>query len=131
MTSIANIAQRILDENNYTVSDISHVNLEYLIDNAIDYVNMQAGTSIADLAGTAENKSLTASNAQVFVVKTLSALMIRAYKDKGPQVGVAGLSVSQIITDPHYSLFTKLLEHAIERLKALPIVIANDPLPNE
>lgn len=131
MTTIASIAQRILDENAYTLADISLTNLEYLIDNAIDYINMQAGITIVDLSGSAETKSLTATEPQIFAVKSLGVLMLRAYKDKGPQVGIGSLNVSFITSDPQYSLFMQFVEKAIDRLKSLPIVIKNDPLPNE
>jgi len=129
MTTIANIAQRVLDENNYSNPSLTQV--EYLIDNAIDYINAQAGISIADLSGDVESKSLTGTDSQIFVVKTLSALLLRSYHDKGPNVGIQAQSVVAITSDPQYVLFMKLIDSAIERLKDLPIVIANDPLPNE
>ena len=51
MVTVTTIAQRLLDENNYTPGDhISTTNFEYLIDNAIDYINAEAGTSIADFS---------------------------------------------------------------------------------
>lgn len=131
MTTIANIATRILAETSYTVGYISLTNLEYLIDNAIDYINMEAGISIADLAGTAESKSLTGTDAQIFAVKALSELMLRGYKDKGPNIGIGGLNITSTTSDPHYTLETKLVNDAIKRLKEPPIVVANEPLPNE
>lgn len=131
MTTIANIATRILAETGYTVGDISLTNLEYLIDNAIDYVNLHAGLSIADLAGSAESKSLTGTDGQIFAVKALSELMLRAYKDKGPNIGLGGLNITSTTSDPHYILETKLVNDVIERLKEPPIIVANEPLPNE
>ena len=129
MTTISNIAQRVLDENNYTTSDISKTKLEYLIDNSIHYINLQAGTTIADLDGSAESKSLTATDSEIFVVKSLSSLILRAYKDKGPQVSIGGLNVASITTDPHYRLFMKLINKAITSLRSPPVYISNDPVP--
>lgn len=134
MTTIANIAQRILDENGYALTDFSGLTktiLEYKIDDAIDYVNLQAGTSIADLSGTAESKSITGTDGQILTVKWLTNLMLKAYKEKGEQAGISALSVTYIVNDPDYKMSMMILEKAIERLKELPIVVANDPLPNE
>lgn len=124
MVTVSNVAQRVLDENNYTGP--SKTIVEYLIDNAIDYVNLMASTSIADLAGSAEAKSLTATEDQIIVVKTLSALMIRAYKDRGPNTAIAGLSVTSVLADPQYSLFKEIIDKGIQRLQAssLPFKVA-------
>ena len=109
-------AQLILDENNYTDDDITLTNLEYLIDNAINYVNLQTGLSISNLSGTAESKTVTVTSNESTVIKSLAVLMIRAYKDRGPQVGIQGLSVSTVIADPQYSLFMKVVDDGIKRL---------------
>ena len=117
MVTISNIAQQILDENNYTEADISKTNLEYLIDNAIDYINLVAGTSIADLSGTAGSKSLTATENEIVAIKLLTVLLLRAYKDRGPNASVAGLNVSAVINDPQYTLFKELFDLAVARLR--------------
>lgn len=134
MTTVSNIAQRILDENGYALTDFQNLTLtilEYKIDDAIDYVNLQGGTSIADLSGSAESKSITGTDGQILAVKWLTNLMLKAYKEKGVQAGISGLSVAYVLNDPDYKLSLMVIEKAIERLKELPIVIANDPLPNE
>ncbi len=131
MVTVSNIAQRILDENGYTTSDISLTNLEYLIDNAIDTVNLRAGTSIADLSGSAGSKSITGTESEILVVKELTVLLLRAYKDRGPNVSVAGLTASAVLNDPQYAYFSEAVKEDIRRLQDLPIVIKNDPLPNE
>jgi len=92
---------------------------------------LQAGLTIADLAGTAESKSITATDGQILAVKWLTNLMLKAYKEKGTQIGIANLSVGYVISDPDYKISMMMIEKAIERLKELPIVIHNDPLPNE
>jgi hypothetical protein len=115
MTTVTDIAERILAENNYTTSDISATNVEYLIRNAIDYINLMAGTSIT-FVPSAGSEDLTASDSEIVLVKTLTALLIRAHLDKGPQVGVGGVSVTAVISDPQYRLFSKIVNQGINRL---------------
>ena len=134
MTTIANIAQRILDENGYAVYDFASLTLtilEYKIDDAIDYLNLQAGLSIADLAGSAESKSITATDGQILVVKSLTNLMLKAYKEKGSQIGIGGLSIIHVMENPDFKVSSMMIKHLIERLKEPPIVVGNEPLPNE
>ena len=121
MATISNVAQRILDENNYTTSDCNLTNTEYLIDNAVDYVNLQAGTSIADLAGSAESKTLTGTEDEIAIVKVLSSLLLRAYVDKGPNIGVSAVSVAEVTSDPHYRVFMKLFNQGLNRLRGRSI----------
>jgi hypothetical protein len=102
-------AQNILDENNYTVADISLVNLAALIDNAINYVNLRAGLSMTTTVG----GSVTLTGNQSVVVKLLSTLMLRAYLDRGPNTGLGGLSVNSVITDPQYALYSAMIEAGI------------------
>ena len=116
MTTISNIAQRILDENNYTTSDISLVNLEYLIKNAVDHINLQAGTNVV-FTPSGGTQSLTGTDSEILIVKTLSALLIRAYKDRGPNTAIQGLAVTTLITDPQYNVFMKILDEDISRLR--------------
>jgi hypothetical protein len=115
MVTIASFATRLKTENNE--SDIAAATFEYLIDNAIDYINLTAGTSIADLSGDAGTKSVTASEGELAAIKTLSGLLLRAYNDKGPEVGVGGLSVSEITSDPHYRVFMKLFNESLHHLR--------------
>lgn len=134
MTTISSIAQRILDENGYDITDFPGLTLtilEYKIDDAIDYVNLQAGLTISDLSGTAESKSITGTDGQILAVKWLTNLLLKAYKEKGTQISVANLNVAYVLADPDYKTSLMIFEKTIERLKELPIVIANDPLPNE
>jgi hypothetical protein len=71
------------------------------------------------------------TDGQILVVKWLTNLMLKAYKEKGEQAGISSLNVSYVVDNPDYKISMMLIEKAIERLKKLPIVIANDPLPNE
>ena len=115
MTDLLLAAQRILDENNYTTSDCSLTNLEYIIKNAVDYINLAVGTSISftPAAGAA---TLTATDSQIYTVKAATILMLRAYLDRGPNTSVAAISVSSLIGDPQYNFYTETLKQAIARL---------------
>ena len=108
-------AQRVLDESRYTVRQISTTNLEYLIDRAINFINAETGSSISNLSGSP--LSVTVTGAQEMAVKALSELLLRAYLDKGPNVGVAGLSVTQVMADPHYKTYSKLFRMSLDRLR--------------
>lgn len=130
MTTLSNVAQRILDEHKYTSSDISLTNLEYLIDDVVDYVNLQAGLSISDLSGSAESKSLTATDGQILVIKWLANLTIRAYKEKGTQASLGGMSVTVIVNDLD-SQTSRMVVSALNRLKDPPLYVSNDPVPTE
>ena len=92
---------------------ITNTNLEYLIDDAIDYVNLEAGTSISNLA--ASTVTVTASQAAVLI--PLIKLLMRAYKDKGPTSNISSMSVSAVINDPQYKLNMYLLKKGIDRLR--------------
>ena len=122
MTTVANIAQRILDENGLALTDFPNLTLtilEYKIDDAIDWISLQAGLTIADLSGTAGAKNITATDGQILAVKWLTNLMLKAYKEKGEQVGISGLSVTYVLNDPDYKMSMVIIENAIQSLKEL------------
>lgn len=109
-------AQIILDENNYTVTDISLINLEGVIDNSIGYINLRTGLSMSALSGSAGSKTVSLTSAQAVLVKMLTTLMTKAFIDRGPNASVGGLSVTSVISDPQYSLYIKLIEEGIAML---------------
>lgn len=117
MVTISSIAQRILDKTGYTASNCSLTHLEYLIDDAIDHINLVAGTSIADLSGTAESKSITATENELAAVYRLSELLLRARQDKGPQVTGGGISLMEVASDPHYKIQMKLFNQSLNYLR--------------
>lgn len=134
MTTISNIAQRVLDENGYVLTEFSGLTLtilEYKIEDAIHYINSQAGLTIADLSGSAESKSITGTDGQILAIKWLTNLMLQAYLEKGSQVGAGGLSLTYVLNNPDYQASVMVVKDMIERLKELPIVIQNEPLPTE
>jgi hypothetical protein len=131
MATISSIATRILDTNGFQLKNLPKTSagatctltiVEYLIDDAIDYVNMQInpeadGGPIPSLSGTAESKSLGGTRSEQFCVKQVVSLLLRAFKDKGPSASLANLSVQQITSDPHYVITTSLMQGAIDRLR--------------
>jgi len=113
-------AQQILDENKWTETQISITNLEYLIDNAINYVNAETGLSISNLSGSPG--SVTVTSSQDYVIKALSAVLVRAYLEKGPNVAVNAMNMSKISTDPHYKVMMWLIKSGINRLRGRSFV---------
>lgn len=69
-----------LAENGYTITDIPAATCEYIIDRAIDYVNMRVGASIAALTGAAGTKNVTLTRDQSAVVGLLMTCMLREAK---------------------------------------------------
>jgi len=138
MTTITNIATAILNENGYQLADLTNLTLTLLenkIDEAIDYVNLMAGTSIAALSGTAEAKSFVYTRGENVPVKQLVNLMLQAYNEKGTQGGLGPLSISYVQANPDYALSWNLVEKAIAKLSkqsssgSPPIYVSNDPVP--
>ena len=127
MTTITTIAQRVLDENNYTAPSTTIT--EYLSKNAVDYINLMAGTTISFVpaAGAA---SLTATDSELVVVKFTTILLLRAYHDRGPNTAIASLSVTSLIGDPQYAFYTSQLDGMVEKLSQqgarVPFVVAED-----
>jgi hypothetical protein len=131
MTTIANVAQRILDENGYAITDFTGLTLtilEYKIDDAIDYVNSQAGTSIAALGGAAGTKSFSYTAPENLAVKELVNAMLRGFKEKGSQIGITGISIAYVESDPDLKLSLQLVKSVIDRLKGPPVYVSNDPV---
>ncbi len=104
--------QNMLDENNWSTSDISLVKMGYMLDNAIHYVNLRCGTSISDTAG----GSVTLTNSESIAVKAVTILMAKAFIDRGPNTSISSLSVTSIVADPQYSFWKEIVELSLERL---------------
>jgi len=129
MTTVTDIAQRMLAENNWTTDDITLLNTEYLIKNAVDYINLMAGTSIS-FTPSAGSENLVASDNEIVVVKFATTLLLRAYLDRGPNVSVGGLSLSSVISDPQYAFYAPQLTLMVEKLSQrdvdIPFMVAED-----
>ena len=113
-------AAQIKAENKWTDADITDTNLEYLIDNVINDVNAETGLSISNLSGSPG--SVTVTNAQDYVIKAGVALAVRAYKGKGPTVNLGAVNMQEIVTDPHFKLFSQVYRRGIQRLRGRSFV---------
>ena len=119
-SNVAVTAALVLAENNYVVDvDISAVNLEYLIDNAVNYINMQANTSMAALGGAGGSKTQDYDRNEATILKSLTTLMIKAYKDRSPNVSIGGISAATVLNDPQYAVHADIIKTGIQRLKTL------------
>lgn len=118
-TNVTVTAALVLAENNYVVGDCTAVNTEYLIDNAINYINMQANTTIPALSGAAGSKTGSADRNEATIIKSLSALMIKAYKDRGPNVSIGAITAATVLNDPQYALHADIIKAGISRLQTL------------
>lgn len=108
-------AQLIKDRNNK--ADMNSIDVEYLIDDTIDTINLEAGTSISNMTGVAGSKTVTVTANESAVIKPLVALMLKAFSDQSPNVAVGGLSVSTMLQDPQYALFNQLWKRGINWLR--------------
>ena len=93
--------------------------LERLIDNAANYLNAQANLNINVMTGTAGSKTVVLPRSQETALKTVAALLLRGYLDRGPNVGLGGLSVTSIINDPQYQFYVETLKTELSRLQML------------
>jgi len=117
-TMVEITAALIHSETGYSTDDISTTNLEYLIDNSINYVNLMAGTSISNLSGAvAGSKTVTVTADQAAVLKPLINLLLMAYMDAGQPSTVQGLSVQTTLQTPRYAAMMKLLDEGLLRLR--------------
>jgi hypothetical protein len=64
----------------YTIADLSAIDVENNIDDYIDTVNSDAGTSIGYMTGTAGSKTVTVTEAQNAALKPLIQVMLREVK---------------------------------------------------
>jgi len=97
----------------------SYTNVEYIIDDVIDFVNLEAGTSISSMTGTSPNKTVTVTNDQNAVIKMLLPIVLRdtlVSYSKSSSLGPASISesVSQQSVD-----FLELFQQALNRLRGV------------
>jgi hypothetical protein len=113
--------------------DTSLTNVEYIIDDVIDYINLIAGTSISNLSGTSPDKTVTVTGPQNAAIKMLLPLMLRDTKyHVSESTGLGPVSVSNTVSTQNPA-FQKMFEKAIATLKYSnldpPIYVSNDPVP--
>ena len=73
-------ASRTLGRFGLTTDDLSAANTEYVIDDVTDYINLKAGTSIADMTGAAGTKEVTLSGDQNAVFMLIMSIMLKDVK---------------------------------------------------
>jgi hypothetical protein len=122
-------AAKVLARFNYDSTDFdpdsdettSLTNVEYIIDDVIDFINSEAGISISkledDLVNPAGSKTVTVTGSQNATIKLALSLMLRDAKYKiqgGSSLGPAGVSESVYNQDP---TFKKMLWQSLDRLR--------------
>ncbi len=73
-------ATQILTENGYTTVDFMYPTVEWIIDNAVDHVNLETGRSIANMTGVAGSKILTCLSEESPIIKMIVTYMLREAK---------------------------------------------------
>lgn len=111
---------QILAQTDYVDTDIHATDgikrVEYMIEDAMDYVNLHAGTSIGPMTGVTPNKTVTVTGAQSAVLKPLIHLMIKAYMEKGPSANVGDVNITILLNDPRWALYKPMIKQGINRL---------------
>ena len=100
----------------------SYTNVEYIIDDAIAFINAEAGTNISDMAGAAGAKTVTVTSAQNAPLKLILSVMLKETKYKISTSGVLGpanFSESVGSQDP---IFRKMFWSSINRLRGRSFV---------
>ena len=95
----------------------SYTAVEYIIDDVIDFVNSEAGTSISPLSGAAGSKTVTVTSAQNAAIKLVLGVTLKETKYKlstSSTLGPAGASESVGAQD---SIFKKMLWRSLDRLR--------------
>jgi hypothetical protein len=114
--------QNVLDENGYTSANCDLTILEYLMDNVINDINLQTNSAIAAMSGSDESKTAAVTRTQAVALKAGATMMLRAYLDKGPNVGIGGLSVTAITSDPQYAVHSEKYRAALRRLQTFSAI---------
>ncbi len=118
-------AADVLAQNYYRSTDFdpaadettSLTNVEGIIDDIIDYINVEAGTSISAMSGTAGSKTVTLTREQNAVIKLILPVTLKERKYKistSSALGPASISESVGSQD---SVFKEMFWKAINRLK--------------
>ena len=105
--------------NNYTGLD--NESIEAFMEAVISHINAETGASLPhfrdDIVNAAGSKVVSITDAQEPAFLAGAALMLRAYNEKGPIVGLGAMNVTVLSTDPHYKVWNKMLTQAINRLR--------------
>ena len=107
-------------------SNMNNTTIELFMDGIISFINTETGASLAhfrdDTVNAAGSKVVSITEAQEPAFLSGAALMLRAYKSKGPNVNVQAMNVSAIISDPHYRVFSMMFKQSLNRLRGRSFV---------
>jgi hypothetical protein len=96
---------------------VSLINVEYVIDDAIDFINLEAGTSIGSLAGVAGAKTVSVTNDENAALKLLLGIMLHDTKEQmSSSFGLGPVSGSESLSKQSQG-FVDLFERALNRLR--------------
>jgi len=118
-------AAKVLGRYNYETTDFdpdedettSLTNVEYIIDDVIDFINAEAGTSMSNMAGVAGSKTVTVTGAQNAAIKMVLPVVLKETKYKtsvSSALGPASMSESVGSQD---RIFRDMFWRAISRLR--------------
>jgi len=96
---------------------VSYTNVEYIIDDVIDFINSEAGTSISNLAGVAAAKTVTVTGAQNACIKLVLDFYLKDTKYKINEsggLGPASVTTSVYSQDP---VIKNMLWKSLDRLR--------------
>ncbi len=123
MTEIT--AAKVLGRYNYETTDFdpdedettSLTNVEYIIDDVIDFINAEAGTSMSNMAGVAGSKTVTVTGAQNAAIKMVLPVVLKETKYKtSVSSGLGPASMSESVGSQD-RIFRDMFWRAISRLR--------------
>ena len=97
----------------------SYTNTEYIIDEVIDFINSEAGTSISNLTGAVGSKTVTVTGPQNASLKLVLGFYLKDAKYKineSSGLGPASVSESVYSQDP---VIKKMLWKSLDRLRGV------------
>ena len=101
----------------------SLTNVEYIIDDAIDFVNAEAGTSISNLAGVAGSKTVTLTAAQNAPIKLILSVMLKETKYKISTSSSLGPASASETVGGQDAIFRKMFWQSIGRLQGRSFLV--------
>ena len=105
--------------NNY--AGLDDTALEPLMDGCISHINAETGAGLPhfrdDGVNIAGELQVNITDAQEPAFLAGAALMLRAYNEKGPNLGTPGPAVTAIISDPHFTVWSQVFQAALMRLR--------------
>jgi len=118
-------AAKVLGRYNYETTDFdpdedettSLTNVEYIIDDVIDFINAEAGTSMSNMAGVAGSKTVTVTGAQNAAIKMVLPVVLKETKYKTSVSSVLGPASMSESVGSQDRIFRDMFWRAISRLR--------------